>query len=74
MLLYADDTVLMAETAEDLQNLLNIYANYCDAWKLKLNSSKTKVLISSRGRQREYSFQFKNETLEVVHKCKYICT
>jgi hypothetical protein len=60
ILLYADDTVLMAETAEDLQNLLNIYADNCDACRLKLNSSKTKVhvLVFSRGRQREYTFTF----------------
>jgi hypothetical protein len=63
----------MAETAEDLQNLLNIYADYCDAWRLKSNSSKTKVLAFSRGRQREYTFTLKNETLEIVNEYKYLC-
>jgi hypothetical protein len=29
VLLYADDTVLMAETPEDLQTQLNIFHNYC---------------------------------------------
>ena len=62
----------MAESAEDLQNLLNIYADYCDAWRLKFNSSKTKVLVFSRGRQREYTFTFKNETLEIVNEYKYL--
>jgi hypothetical protein len=29
VLLYADDTVLMAETPEDLQKQLNIFHDYC---------------------------------------------
>ena len=29
LLLYADDTVLMAETHEDLQKQLNIFHDYC---------------------------------------------
>ena len=29
MLLYADDTVLFAETSEDLQFALNVFENYC---------------------------------------------
>lgn len=41
MLLYAYATVLTGDTAEDFQNLINAHAIYCDAWKLKFNSSKT---------------------------------
>jgi hypothetical protein len=37
LLLYADDTVLMTETPEDLQKQLNIFHDYCLAWKLKAN-------------------------------------
>ena len=29
LLLYADDTVLISDTAEDLQNALNLYERYC---------------------------------------------
>jgi hypothetical protein len=36
LLLYADDTVLMAETPEDLQKQLNIFHDYCLAWKFFL--------------------------------------
>ena len=35
ILLYADDTVLMAETATDLQTQLNWFCKYCKLWKLK---------------------------------------
>ena len=29
VLLYADDTIIVAENAHDLQNTLNIYEHYC---------------------------------------------
>ena len=36
-LLYADDAVLVAESAEDLQNLINIVDEYCRDWRMLLN-------------------------------------
>ena len=72
ILLYADDTVIVSESAEDLQNALNTYSVYCNSWKLKLNTSKTKVLIFSKGRQRLYNFKFENENIETVSEYKYL--
>ena len=51
MLLYADDTVMFSESSEDLQNMLNEFDDYCEKGQLKINVSKTKVLIFSKGRQ-----------------------
>ena len=50
VLLYADDTVLMAENAIDLQQQLNVFTEYCKTWKLKVNVNKSNVLIFSNGR------------------------
>jgi hypothetical protein len=36
-LLYADDTVLMSETSDGLQTLLNNVYEYSKLWKLKVN-------------------------------------
>jgi hypothetical protein len=44
LLLYADDTVQMAETPKDLQKQLHIFHDYCLAWKLKVNIDKTKIV------------------------------
>ena len=44
-LLYADDTVLMAEIPTDLQNCLDSFASYCSKWKLNVNIGKTKIVI-----------------------------
>jgi hypothetical protein len=49
LLLYADDTVLMTETPEDLQKQLNIFHDYCLAWKLKVNIDKTKIVCFTNG-------------------------
>lgn len=43
ILFYADDTVIMAETAEDLQNALNEFYLHCSQWKLQVNTDKTKI-------------------------------
>ena len=44
VLLYAEDTVLFAETETVLQNNLNIFKAYCDTWKLNINYKKKKKL------------------------------
>ena len=49
VLLYADDTVILAESPRELQLALDAMDQYCTLWKLKINVSKTKVLVFSRG-------------------------
>ena len=40
LLLYADDTILLAESAVDLQRMLNKFDDYCLQWKLNVNLEK----------------------------------
>ena len=35
LIMYADDTALLAESASNLQNMLNLFHEYCLKWKLK---------------------------------------
>lgn len=44
VLAYADDLVLLAETATDMQKLLDITNNWCNNWKLTVNANKTKIV------------------------------
>jgi hypothetical protein len=39
----------MAETHDDLQNILNKFGVYCNTWKLKANTDKTIDIVFSRG-------------------------
>ena len=52
ILLYADDTVLCAESAKELQTALDALSHYCNAWDIVLNTDKTKVIVFSRGKIR----------------------
>ena len=73
VMLYADDTVLLAESANDLQEQLNAFSEYCDTWKLKVNVDKTKVLVFGFGRlQENLKFSYKNEDIEIVKQFNYL--
>ena len=73
VLLYADDTIIMAESPDELQNAMNAVYNYCDLWKLSVNTSKTKVVIFSRGKVRNIpTFIFGKDNLEVVDDYTYL--
>ena len=72
-LAYADNIVLLSSTEAGLQKAINIVQEYCTNWKLKMNSSKTKTMIFSRGNQMiKTSFKLGEETLENTKKYKYL--
>ena len=48
VLMYADDTVMMAENEHDMQRNLNLLNDYCNCNKLKVNISKTKSMVFAR--------------------------
>ena len=73
VLLYADDTVLVSKSPEDLQKSITLMKNYCDLWKLNINVYKTKITIFSRGKTRNIpKFQFGETQLEVTDQYKYL--
>ena len=74
-LLYADDTVVMAESYAQMQKALDGVCEYCDRWALKVNTDKTKVVIFSRGKVRRYkTFNFGDEVIDVVYDYDYLGT
>ena len=73
VMLYADDTIVMAESTDDLQRALNATYSYCDRWKLTVNTNKTKVVVFSRGKIRNKpKFNFGRDTLEFVDSYVYL--
>ena len=44
ILLYADDLALIAETENDLQDMLNTVSDWCLKWRLKANPTKSQVV------------------------------
>ena len=49
LLLYADDIILFGKTPDELQRALTILEEYCNRWKLTVNTSKTKIMIFRKG-------------------------
>jgi hypothetical protein len=47
-LLFADDVVLKSESAEELQELLNISNAFVNKWNLEFNPKKSKILITGK--------------------------
>ena len=59
---YADDTILMAESEEELKNLLMKVKEESEKVGLKLNTQKTKIMASSP----ITSWEIDGETVETV--------
>ena len=74
-LLYADDTIILADSEKSLQIGLNAIHDYCDVWSLKVNVDKTKIVIFSRGKVRKYgTFKFGDSEVQVVDDYIYLDT
>ena len=68
LLLYAD-TILLAKTGQELHAALNALGHYCKIWKLKVNVSKSKVMVFNKKlkvESIESNFLFNDKPLEIV--------
>ena len=72
-ILYADDTVLLAESVDDLQEQLNCLSEYCNLWKLKVNVDKSKVMVFTKGRlPNNVTFTYNDIVLDIVNEFNYL--
>lgn len=69
---YADDTVIIANSQEGLQNLINSIAKEGDAFGLKINTEKTKAMVISKKENVNTYINIYNKQIEQVHKFKYL--
>jgi hypothetical protein len=71
-MLFADDVVLLAESRQDLQVLLDAVFGYSQRWRFVWNGTKSKILrFCSRKVQKQHYFLGFQE-LEVVKSFKYL--
>ena len=72
-LMYADDLVVISQSAKGLQTSLDRLYDYCQQWKLKLNIKKTKVMvIKKRKITASYNFIFGTDTLAEADSYNYL--
>ena len=72
--LYADDSVLIAESRLDLQNSLDSAHDYCQRWKLCVNILKTKIVVFREGGRLSINdiWFYGDSILEVVEHFSYL--
>ena len=74
-LLYADDTLILAERDKELQKALDSLNTYCNKWALNVNIDKTKVIIFSKGKIKKFkNFKLGENTIDVVDDYVYLGT
>ena len=73
-LMYADDLVIMSQTAHGLQNSLDKLSKYCLKWKLYVNIAKTKVMIFNKSGRllSKYSFKFDTHDIQLCQEYSYL--
>jgi hypothetical protein len=75
-LMYADDIVLVATCASDLQLMLDKLDEYCNRWRLCVNVKKTEVMIfqshACKQPRTGFTFTFNGRPLSVVDSFKYL--
>ena len=75
VLLYADDTVIMAENECGMQRNLNLLNEYCNCNGLRVNIRKTKIMVFARSKTRLRNlptFKFGNLDLDLVDDYVYL--
>ena len=72
LLLHADDTVIVSEDPDDFQACLNSFIDYCDAWKLQINFSKTKIIVFGARNIANFCFYMGTTEIEIIKQYKYL--
>ena len=74
LLMFADDIALLSDTVNGLQSQLNILADFCETYKLKVNESKTKIVAFKKGGRlsRHEKWTYMHHNVEVVNRFCYV--
>ena len=72
ILLYADDTMILADSPDKLQAAINGMEKYCEKWKLKVNVSKTKIIIFGSRKHLVRVYLYNKKQIEIVDYFKYL--
>ena len=75
-LLYADDIVVLAPDARNLQKLIDLVYNWCINWGIKINRSKSNVMHFRKKHYRKprsaFLFRAGSQTIEYTSEYRYL--
>ena len=75
VLLYADDTIILADTEKEMKSALKALEDYCKTWKLKVNINKSKIIRFSKRKSKNLpQFIFNNDIIDIVDDYVYLGT
>ena len=72
ILLYADDIVIIADTAEDLRTGMKIATKWGKKWRCSFNQDKSKVIVFGQRKNAEEEWSLGGEKIEQVKTYKYL--
>ena len=74
VLAYADDIVILSNSEEKLQTLLDTLTVWCNKWRLSVNNTKSAIVHfrKPKSKMTTYSFKLAGEDVEVVSEYKYL--
>jgi hypothetical protein len=70
--MFADDTMIIANSPEELHNTLDALHKYVSSWNLSVNTAKTKILVFRKGGLINHTWIYNNETLKQVDSFNYL--
>jgi len=74
-LLFADDVVIMANSPEDLQQLIDVVERYLRKWRLQENLKKSQVMVVAAARvtsPQKHEWHFGGKPIEQTEHYKYL--
>ena len=74
ILMYADDIVLIAESEEELQQMLDVLSKWSDVWRLQINIDKTKVMHCRKQsvEATDYNFEVLGKNISLCSTYRYL--
>ena len=70
LLFFVDDIVLVADSEEELQRILDVLASYGEKWKFTFNHNKCGMLVI--GQEKQNKRELGKETSDEVDEYKYL--
>ena len=69
---YADDTIILAESEQQLQHMIDKLVATCEQYGMAMNAKKTKTMIVEKTPEKQCEVNVKGQRLTQVKQYKYL--
>jgi hypothetical protein len=70
---YADDIILISQTAFGLQQMIDMSCLYCSTWKIKLNAPKTEIIcFNTEFERNKMTFNLDGNQVKLSKQCTHL--